>query len=688
MPTERMSLSQSATLSRDAAAPDEAQTATRRRTWIIAGIITLGALALRLFAIEQSLPFIDHPDEPNPINYVVEMLRTGDPNQHFFQKPSLYIYLLLSVLSTHYHWGLATGIYSDINQMHITTHVVTTIPGFFYWSRIFTSVIGGLTVAFIYRAGARIWSSGAGIVAALFAATLPFHIRFSQYITTDVTSAFLVLMTVAAAFSIVRTGRWQAYLVAGAFSGFAASTKYNAGIVALAVIAAHAIYWKRRMFIRLPLLVFAGLASIAGFLVGTPYALLSWSEFSQGISGQWGAYDGGSGHYQGAWNIGGYAEFFWEQGLLPTGIVATIGGLALWLRRRPQIAAVWLSFAIPSLLLHLSRPSHFMQNMLPLIVLCALPVGVSGAAAIDWLGRKVPHYRAVIATGVLVTIMLSGSVASAQHAWRLAQGDTRVQMLDWIAANVPPGMRIAAEVDPIQDAGESRWTEVHYAPEFDRAWYRRQGYAYVIASSNIWRQWAIPAAYTDFAEEPPVAEFGGVDPLAMLGPRLVVYATGLSAEDVPERPANTIQLGSATFLGLTIGELEEADALQRGLGIRQQTRTFRAGSVLGLRTFWQIQQPFDDDYFIFIHIQDANDAIVAQRDAPPWQGRYPTTAWQPGSLVVDVNDVPLSPDLPPGEYTLTIGMFNPTSGTHPPALIDGEPANLGAVPMGKITIVE
>src|SRR5262245_54348850 len=74
----------------------------RRWEWLAIAAIALLAFAVRVWTIRGGLPYVDHPDEPNPIDYVVRMLRTGDPNPHAFQKPSLYIYLLLAVLSAHY----------------------------------------------------------------------------------------------------------------------------------------------------------------------------------------------------------------------------------------------------------------------------------------------------------------------------------------------------------------------------------------------------------------------------------------------------------------------------------------------------------------------------------------------------------------------------------------------------------
>ena len=39
-------------------------------------------------------------------------------------------------------------------------------------------------------------------------------------------------------------------------------------------------------------------------------------------------------------------------------------------------------------------------------------------------------------------------------------------------------------------------------------------------------------------------------------------------------------------------------------------------------------------------------------------GDYPTRLWAPGEVVTDPHPVVLPPDLPPGQYRLTVGMYN------------------------------
>src|SRR5215207_2120174 len=288
------------------------------RTWPVfaAALIVLAALALRMWGLRSGLPYVDHPDEPNPISYVVRMLRTGDLNPHFFQKPTLYVYMLLGVLSVHYRLALQSGLYGALDQMTVTTHIYTTIPGFFLWGRVLTVVLGGLTVAGVYVLGRRVWGIGAGLIGALFLAISQFHLQHSQYVTTDVASGLFVLLSFIFAVAIARQGRWSAYLLAGLLAGFAASTKYNAGLIVLPIVAAHGLCWGWRSLARGARLAGAAAASLLGFLLGTPYALLSWREFIKGLLGQVAAYnDGSQGDIRGAWNLRGYLDFFWDAGL-------------------------------------------------------------------------------------------------------------------------------------------------------------------------------------------------------------------------------------------------------------------------------------------------------------------------------------------------------------------------------------
>ena len=657
------------------------------RYWPISALalIVLGALALRVWGVRGGLPYVDHPDEPNPVSYVVRMLRTGDLNPHFFQKPTLYVYMLLGVLSVHYRLGLQSGLYGALDQITVTTHIYTTIPDFFLWGRLLTVALGGLTVAGVYLLGRRVWSTGAGLIGALFLAVAQFHLQHSQYVTTDVASGLFVLLSFIFVIEIARQGGWRAYLLAGLLAGMAASTKYNAGLIVLPIAVAHGLCWGRWSLLRGGRLAGAAASTLLGFGLGTPYALLSWQEFAKGVVGQVAAYnDGSQGDIRGAWNVRGYLDFFWNAGLLAPGCIAVLLGIGLLLwrddQRKPgarKAGLLWLSFVVPYLLLLLSQSTHFLRNFIPLFVLCMLPIGVAGAGLIAWLGERAPRWRLLAVVAVLLVLLLPSAAQTLAYTQRLGQGDTRVQMLDWLSAHVPPGARIAAELKPLPGPLESPWIAVDALPEHDMAWYRRQGYAFLIGASDQWRRWDVPEEYQGFG--PPVAEFGGATPRAMFGPHLVIYATGLAAEDVPARLASDVRIGSARLLGSAIGSLDAPVSASA-------TPAFKAGDTLNLRTFWQVEQPFTSDYFIFVHVLNAAGQTVAQRDAPPWQGRFPTSSWRPGTLIVDLNDLQLPATLPPGDYSLVVGMFDPATGAHPPTQADRQPKADSATSIGTIRV--
>ena len=56
------------------------------------------------------------------------------------------------------------------------------------------------------------------------------------------------------------------------------------------------------------------------------------------------------------------------------------------------------------------------------------------------------------------------------------------------------------------------------------------------------------------------------------------------------------------------------------------------------------------------------------------------------SVIVDLNDLPLPADLPAGDYSLVVGMFDPTTGAHPTTQVDGRTAPDSATPIGRIRV--
>jgi hypothetical protein len=82
--------------------------------------------------------------------------------------------------------------------------------------------------------------------------------------------------------------------------------------------------------------------------------------------------------------------------------------------------------------------------------------------------------------------------------------------------------------------------------------------------------------------------------------------------------------------------------------------------VLRLTLWWQALRAPQADYTIFVHLFDpATEAIVAQSDAMPQGGVYPTSWWAAGEVVSETVALPLE-GMPQGTYRLAVGLYDRT----------------------------
>ena len=110
--------------------------------------------------------------------------------------------------------------------------------------------------------------------------------------------------------------------------------------------------------------------------------------------------------------------------------------------------------------------------------------------------------------------------------------------------------------------------------------------------------------------------------------------------------------------------LGEHIALQR---FRLNSETLKPGNSLTVVLFWKANVEISGNYMVFCHILSANKELVAQRDGPPIYGVRPTPSWRIGEVIEDSYEIFLGPDLPPGEYELSVGMYDPKSVARLPA---------------------
>lgn len=83
---------------------------------------------------------------------------------------------------------------------------------------------------------------------------------------------------------------------------------------------------------------------------------------------------------------------------------------------------------------------------------------------------------------------------------------------------------------------------------------------------------------------------------------------------------------------------------------------------LQLQLYWESLAETGVDYTLFVHVQDQAGNLAAQMDRPPVNGSYPTSLWSSGEIIPDVVTVPLPEKLPPGKYSVVMGLYNLADG--------------------------
>lgn len=74
---------------------------------------------------------------------------------------------------------------------------------------------------------------------------------------------------------------------------------------------------------------------------------------------------------------------------------------------------------------------------------------------------------------------------------------------------------------------------------------------------------------------------------------------------------------------------------------------------------------------VLVHIYDSADRLISIQDAYPLLGMSRTDTWQAGDIWRDVHYLRIPPELAPGEYTITIGLYYPADLSRPQAFDQG-----------------
>ncbi len=625
------------------------------------GALFLGliALALRVWGVGWSLPYVDHPDEPAVMNVVLRIV-AGQLDPHFFFYPSLMLYAQTLLLKLHFAWGLANGSYHTPLTLPTTTDFITTIPQAFIVTRLLTAVLGATTVVVLAFGGARLLNRRAALLGAALLALSPWAITHAHFMTVDVPAALGSTCAILGAIFVLERGTWRAYLLAGLAVGLATATKYQNALLCVPLLLAHLLHWRRQALATGARLIIAGAVAGLVFIATSPYILLDWPAFSRDLGTLFGSYNGQHGDITGRWPVLAYLHFLWSQALGSLGSLLVLIGTLVLLRCKPAHAAVVLAFPVVLLLTLLRVQTHFFRNLLPLQPPLLLLAGYGAIQLWDVYALRLPRQlRPGLALACIAGLLLPPGIAAFSESAKFAQPDARVIAQTW-SSRIWPATRIAAELQhPLAIGGVTQATTFLNLAAHGFPWYRAQGYGLLLLTSDARHSWELTAPYQQLLATGKQAGNWGGPGSGYRGPRIDLIDTGLTTATLSAQPVGAtigpLRLDAVLFGRRLVGpagpEVAAGEAVKRG-------------GVLGITAFWQRLIPVVPaaQYITFIQLRDAANHTVAQRDTPPWAGLFPVSSWPLGTVVEEALDLPMPATLGAGTYHLVLGMYDRTTG--------------------------
>jgi hypothetical protein len=510
----------------------------RRWAWPGLAIVLAGALGLRLWGVQQGLPYAYNTDEADHFVPRAVAMFGHNLNPHYFANPPGFTYVL------HYLFAIAYGGTDGVRHAYAVNPT-----GVYTLSRVAAAVLGVLALWLLYATGARLFNRAVGLLAAAIEAVAFLPVFYAHLALNDVPTLAPLTLSLLGSAGVLRKGRKRDYVIAGVGLGLACATKYTAGIVAVpfaVAVISRALVHKdaplaetataldgtpepepseapsrdstpdpgpepadeparddARRGSRLALHAAVGalltiVAAAVAFFVANPYSLLDYKSFHAELVHQSTLSAEAQGKL-GAPRQGGIVYYLWSLtwglGWIPA-LAALGGAVAIWWRRA---ALGWLLVPAPLLFLAFMglQGRYFGRWLMPILpLLCLLAAffalwlaGALASLASRALDARRSAFRTSDSSGagrspvplalgaalVLAALLLAQGLAYSVHSGLvLARADTRNVTREWMLAHVPRRARIVAE--PISPDGWAREYPGNVPPSSNRGvWLKYPG---------------------------------------------------------------------------------------------------------------------------------------------------------------------------------------------------------------------
>jgi hypothetical protein len=614
----------------------------KKVNWILIAVVTLG-LGLRLWGIGFGLPYMYHPDEGLPVSIALRFLRTADLNPNFYNWPSLLFYLDALVYLALFGVGKILGWFvtpADLPMPEVQAIAVgkVLLPAEFWLARGLTALAGTLAIIAVYLICRELFArKSAAWLAALFVAVEILDVKNSQYIRPDTYLVLFILVSGYSAIKIVDDPRARNYVLAGIAAGLATSSKYNAALVVIPIVCAHWLRFGWRGVSRREI-YFAALASLAAFLVTTPYAILDWTRFWQ-MGPLEDATHYATGHAGGEGN-----SFEWYLEVLTSALrwllpVAIIEAMRVLLTREKK-GIVLISFPIIYFAFVSLFTVHFDSTILPVIPFLIILAALGLARLADFLARRWLLSQGAqigLLSGMAILMAFPMLRATVEYDLSLYQIESRETARVWIEKDLPLESRIALEpYGPYVDTQRFMVAGVDGMLSHSPDWYVQNGFEYLVFSYGTYgRFYENRARYADIAAQYDAlfARFSEIKRFNDGGYEIRIYKTG-----VTDLPTNRV----AARFGIYGNWLEL---------VGYDVRLAQAGKPLDVVLHWRALEARREPLQLTARLRDAADREIAQSSGALFGSADSGGRWREG-----ITRVPWTMAAPaePGLYRLEL----------------------------------
>ncbi len=623
--------------------------------WLSLLVILLVAAALRYTGYNFSLPYVDHPDEPNH-NIAGRMwIDFGTAKPIGLQ-------------------GYPPGIITINYVLLRLFHDPATPPSTILWMvRLISITVSLATLVVIALTAARVSTPPGGLVAGALWGVSPLVVEFSRFATPDSYVTCFMLLSSLLALEGTRRDRdsWTTWSIVALM--IAIVFKYQAVIILPLVLLLPLWRLRRANAVARRRILRNAAVNVALLGVFAFWLLLIYPTTEASLAPNWAASSDRMGLpspdtlYQNL-RVAADPLGWWNLLLALPSIVFLLAS------PRPNVWRLEIVWLVLSALAYWAAVSVYgvseFRQWLPLTGFLTLLIGVglAGWASIIQvaLQRFAPATRwqsvasVVVVIAVLVPTLIPSLSASIAGAYEHTLPDTRNDLARWIDTTLAPAPYIA-EIDNHKTlngawggyAGTNTFRRIEGAHVNDRpleTW-REMGAVYAIEAQDDYEEWdETPEGRALLEETLLLKTFTRSE--AHRGPSMVVLRLS------PIQHTASGQLGSIRLIGYDI----DRTAVQPGESI-----TFTL--------YWQADDAPDGDYAVYNHLSPLGSRdLIAQVDGSPLPDeRRPTTSWtdddetfisRPFTLIVPEN-------AQPGDYRMITGFYRRDTGERLPTP-DGE----------------